>query len=1397
MAGKIAHRKFLASVVALCAFSVPVSTPSALAATAPASQLKILDKAANDALVKRDYSTAEKLYLKEQVILAPKGDSAAYADVLRSLALASSKLAKWNEAFTFAHKSISMYERLFGRDCNESSPSNSLLGQMYMNQGHFKEAEVHLKREYERDQARYGKDSPLVSISIFDFARVLYKQGKYEQAEPLFKRAIAIDSKAGADMVSQLAYDLESLGRLYYHQGRFAEADSLYKRSIAMQEKLGVDLDDMAFSFNYLADLYADEGRYSEAEPLYIKVLKFGEKALSSEDPQLAVYVGNVGLLQMEQGRYPEAEINFKRALKISQQRGTLVQEQITALGNLAELYRHQKRFDEAKVLFEQATQVAEKLFGPNDPRLAEPVHNEGLISYDLGDYAASEKLLTRSLSLLKQEPTPTMAIRLTNLGVLNLQQEKFVEAESYFKKAQAINLQFFGKRKDASFVQLQAEREQWNLARRCQQRLTTVPEFAPALADSLPAIDAPKQMWQAKAAAVQTVLSMMAKAGNDRSVAYAEGLQLFSYCAVMANSDALVLPGLLQSLSIKEKLLGDNDILTIDCRLQTTLYFQSLNGFMSEYANKCEKDLLTVADQVIALKKSGGDAQDAKATAEKNTKAAITDDDLENIYADLVCVAYVFAGVDGHDGDIQSTCERAGAVAQLFDDASLKIESLRKISTLNELTGDYGAARDSLTNANHACLNDAKLSYLIQLDLTRLALMQGDFENAAESAQAALKIGKEQFAQNAPDLLKCYQLLGEAEGGRGRITEAIESTQLVLNATPASTNITSQQSRASLQTQLGRLFIEAKRWTDAERILKESLAATEGSRDTTLNIQTAKCYSALGALYARQNMMQQAADDYAKAIDIFRVNLNRELVPAYVRALNGSAAALLALGDTETAHTRAFTSADVIKRYIDHVFSQLSFGEQCAFVKLSDEESGALFAICKDDKPSMERAYAYAAGWKGLLVESLKAQSQLIRSAVKSPELTDIVNELSVKRRLLAGVSQNSSEAARAAAKELEHDVETLEQKLRRQSEMALQNPVDLVGKGTKFISDMLRPDEAFVDVVQVRSPDSDKAQLGAAIISKTGFQFIDLGSESRLTYLVNDWRSSVTGETVAQTLPDRSERDLQLDFSTESSATTRNYAEATNQLRSAVWTKITAALSPSIDKVFLCSEGSLARVPWGAIVNDGKFVSEVDTPSEFVALQQRVKKPGAVKVFVAGDIDFNDPLNRVSKLSGTKLEIQEIEELAKDHQLPVVALDRQKATKENVINALTDASFAHLATHGFTRTGGVDNGDGARAANITVGGTSRSYARNPLLDTGLFVAFPQDGKSKSSQEELGILTASEIVGLDLSGCELVSLSACQTGLGRDLGGQGVLGLRSAIIFCWFAVGANVDVES
>jgi CHAT domain-containing protein len=75
-----------------------------------------------------------------------------------------------------------------------------------------------------------------------------------------------------------------------------------------------------------------------------------------------------------------------------------------------------------------------------------------------------------------------------------------------------------------------------------------------------------------------------------------------------------------------------------------------------------------------------------------------------------------------------------------------------------------------------------------------------------------------------------------------------------------------------------------------------------------------------------------------------------------------------------------------------------------------------------------------------------------------------------------------------------------------------------------------------------------------------------------------------------------------------------------------------------------------------------------------------------------------------------------------------------------------------------------------------------------NSLLDKG-----DAEGVLVMGGEDDGILTALEVGALDLSGVEVVVLSACQTGLGEEAGGEGVLGLQRA----FHVAGARTTVTS
>ena len=73
----------------------------------------------------------------------------------------------------------------------------------------------------------------------------------------------------------------------------------------------------------------------------------------------------------------------------------------------------------------------------------------------------------------------------------------------------------------------------------------------------------------------------------------------------------------------------------------------------------------------------------------------------------------------------------------------------------------------------------------------------------------------------------------------------------------------------------------------------------------------------------------------------------------------------------------------------------------------------------------------------------------------------------------------------------------------------------------------------------------------------------------------------------------------------------------------------------------------------------------------------------------------------------------------------------------------------------------------------------------RNPLVLSGLILAGanapPALDQGGLPLGDDGRLTAEEVISTDLRNAEVVTLSACETGLGRSLHGEGVFGLQRA----------------
>ncbi len=151
---------------------------------------------------------------------------------------------------------------------------------------------------------------------------------------------------------------------------------------------------------------------------------------------------------------------------------------------------------------------------------------------------------------------------------------------------------------------------------------------------------------------------------------------------------------------------------------------------------------------------------------------------------------------------------------------------------------------------------------------------------------------------------------------------------------------------------------------------------------------------------------------------------------------------------------------------------------------------------------------------------------------------------------------------------------------------------------------------------------------------------------------------------------------------------------------------------------------------------------------------------------------------------LPGTEQEIDQIAQLLRQRQWQTRTYLKSEATEE-VVKQLNAPRLLHIATHAYFLSDLSHD-----ESSATFGLHLPNAAANPLLRSGLMLTGAANSLQRQRlqqrddwQQEDGILTAYEAMNLNLSGTELVVLSACETGLGEIRNGEGVYGLQRAFL--------------
>jgi CHAT domain-containing protein len=157
---------------------------------------------------------------------------------------------------------------------------------------------------------------------------------------------------------------------------------------------------------------------------------------------------------------------------------------------------------------------------------------------------------------------------------------------------------------------------------------------------------------------------------------------------------------------------------------------------------------------------------------------------------------------------------------------------------------------------------------------------------------------------------------------------------------------------------------------------------------------------------------------------------------------------------------------------------------------------------------------------------------------------------------------------------------------------------------------------------------------------------------------------------------------------------------------------------------------------------------------------------------------------------LPATRVEVESIAKLYEQAAVgthAALVLSRDEATRQNLFALAPRARFLHMATHGWftpefdAQAGGRGLPEPSASPGFRIAAGDELRGMSPMVLCGLALAGanrPVDSNGRIT----GLVTAEELATLDLSGCQLAVLSACDTNVGLRRAGQGVASLQRAL---------------
>jgi CHAT domain-containing protein/tetratricopeptide (TPR) repeat protein len=732
---------------------------------------------------------------------------------------------------------------------------------------------------------------------------------------------------------------------------------------------------------------------------------------------------------------------------------------------------------------------------------------------------------------------------------------------------------------------------------------------------------------------------------------------------------------------------------------------------------------------------------------------------------------------------------------------------NLSNLGLLYNNMGDYARAeplyRQTVEIMKRA-LGEAHPGYSRSLyHLAVLYINMGDYARAEPLQRQALEIAKKalgeahpQYAINLNNVALLYDKMGDYTRAEALFRQALEIKKKALGEAHPDYAV-SLGNLALVYRSMGD-YVRAERLArQAQEIKKKALG--EAHPDYAISLtHLALVYYSLGDYERAEPLCRQALQIRQKALG--------EVHPDYATSLKNLGHLYLAQGDPTRAEPLLRASLNIIRGNLDLTAAIQSERQQLAMAQKLRYALDDYLSLGASVQASGASAYSNVLRWKGAVF----ALQQGILHARHEPALAPLYEEWQSTSRRLATLAfavpePKNQQTWRKQLTELTDKKEHLEGELSRRSdpfrtqrEQQQRTPAD--------VQAALPKDAALIDFLgygQLRLTAKGmnklmrEAHLAAFVVrANRPVEQVDLGPLEEINKAINAWRAAAEDPVAAK------------DASMPAAA-----------LQRLLWQPLEKYLD-GVRAVLISPDGALAQFPFAALPGKrpGRCLLEevsiavVPVPQLLPELiRGGLQTPGSrvpnlpESLLLVGDVNFGSASSLVAAgasrsaprgsdlgglpvyppLQATRGEILAVRD-SFERRFPngrVQILRGEQATEAAVREQAPRHRWLHLATHGFFAPPTLRSALGPALqkdeATIELFGRQGVSGFHPGLLSGLVLA----GANRPAQpdQDDGILTASEVAGLDLRGVELAVLSACETGLGPVAGGEGLLGLQRA----------------